>query len=77
MAKSLETRLSSLEQAMQDGSIGSGAMVIGERRFQHALRVIYGEPSDAPVTIETAADAARHARAFDAAIEAAYGEQET
>ena len=73
MVKGLEGRIEALEQALKDGDGGESRILVGARRFQHALRVIYGEPSDGPVTLETAADAARFDREWDAALEAAYG----
>ena len=73
MAKSLETRLSLLEQAMVDGNSGESQILVGARRFQRALEQVYGQLGDPPAVIETAADAARFNREFDAALEAAYG----
>jgi len=76
MVRGLETRLSLLEQAMVDGNSGESQILVGARRFQRALETVYGEAGDTPVTIETAADAARFNRDWDAALETAYGEQE-
>jgi len=73
MAKSLETRLSLLEQAMVDGNSGESQILVGARRFQRALEQVYGQLGDPPAVIETAADAARFNREFDAALEHAYG----
>ena len=76
MVRGLETRLDALEQALKDGDGGESRILVGARRFQRALETVYGEAGDTPVTIETAADAARVNREWDAALEAAYGEPE-
>ena len=73
MVKGLEGRIEALEQALVDGDGGESRILVGARRFQRALATVYGEPGDPPAVIETAADAARLDREFDAALEAAYG----
>ena len=73
MVKGLEGRIEALEQALVDGDGGESRILVGARRFQRALEQVYGQLGDPPAVIETAADAARFNREFDAALEAAYG----
>ena len=75
MVKGLEGRIEALEQALVDGDGGESRILVGARRFQHALGVVYGEPGDTSAPLETAADAARFNREWDAALAAEYGQE--